>query len=165
LPLQIVDKVNKTEGFMEDLRAASEKLAGAWLALSSNVWRNRLMEEMTFHEFCICRLLHQSRKETHNATWLCRRTGILRSQMNRELGAMEAKGYLRRLRMEEDRRQVAILLLPKGESVYLRQREAILQLVDEIVARLGAENAAAVAGQVQLVVQTLQAVFEQKGKE
>ena len=78
---------------------------------------------------------------------------------------MEAKGYLRRLRMEEDRRQVAILLLPKGESVYLRQREAILQLVDEIVARLGAENAAAVAGQVQLVVQTLQAVFEQKGKE
>ena len=78
---------------------------------------------------------------------------------------MEAKGYLRRLRMEEDRRQVAILLLPNGESVYLRQREAILQLVDEIVARLGAENAAAVAGQVQLVVQTLQAVFEQKGKE
>lgn len=78
---------------------------------------------------------------------------------------MEAKGYLRRLRMEEDRRQVAILLLPKGESVYLRQREAVLQLVDEIVARLGAENAAAVAGQVQLVVQTLQAVFEQKGKE
>lgn len=47
----------------------------------------------------------------------------------------------------------------------MRQREAVLQLVDEIVARLGAENAAAVAGQVQLVVQTLQAVFEQKGKE
>lgn len=78
---------------------------------------------------------------------------------------MEAKGYLRRLRMEEDRRQVAILLLPEGESVYLRQREAILQLVDELVARLGAESAVAVAGQVQLVVQTLQAVFEQKGKE
>lgn len=150
---------------MEDLRMASEKLASAWLALSSNVWRNRLMKEMTFNEFCICRLLHQNGEGRVNATWLCRQTGILRSQMNRELGAMEEKNYLRRLRSEKDRRQVDILLLPAGEAVYLRQREAIMRQVDEIAARLGAENATAVAEQVQLVVQTLQTVFERKGKE
>ena len=148
---------------MEDVRCASEELVYAWQALSSSLWSNRLMKEMTFNEINVCSLLSRLRDQNVTATELCQHTGLLKSQMNRVLSAMEAKGYLCRMRSEADHRLVFLRILLKGESVFLQQREEILKLVEEVVREFGVDNTNVTAQMVQQVAKILRRVIN--GKE
>ena len=147
---------------MEDVRCASEELVYAWQALSSSLWSNRFMKKMTFNEINVCSLLNKWRDENVTATELCQHTGLLKSQMNRVLSAMEAKGYLCRVRSETDHRLVFLRLLPTGETVFLQQREEVLRLVDEVVREFGVDSTHVTAQMVQRVAKILRKVMNRK---
>ncbi len=122
----------------------NEQLLAAWVEMSTVVVNSRLVSELSYNEALVCRLLYQNLpiqdEKPLNATRLCEKTGMLKSQMNRTLGSLEAKGLVIRRRNEADRRQVLVTLNPNRTDSYQRQHREILALIDGIVDRLGEEE-------------------------
>lgn len=147
---------------MENIRESGEMLVQAWLALSSALWNSRVVYDMTFSEVSICNLLNRDPAKTSTATELCRRTGLLKSQMNRVLRAMESKGYLARVRSQSDRRVVHLRLTETGEAAYGREHKQIMEMVDRLVLKIGPEESQETALRVLRLAQTLQQVQEER---
>lgn len=148
---------------MDDLRCATESLVYAWQALSSSLWSNRLMGDMTFNEINVCSFLKKHPHADITATDLCEATGLKKSQMNRLLSDMEAQGYLLRERSDTDRRLVFLRLLPQGEAAYMHEREAIMCKVDHVVEVFGRDNALLTAQKVNELSHVLRDLMQPKG--
>lgn len=147
---------------MVRIRESGEMLVEAWLALSSALWNSRVVYDMTFSEVSICNLLTRNPSKTSTATELCRRTGLLKSQMNRVLRAMENKGHLARVRSQADRRVVYLRLTEAGNVAYQREHKQIMEMVDRLVLEIGPEESQETALRVLRLAQTLQRVQEEK---
>ena len=123
----------------------NEQLLAAWLEMSTVVVNSRIVSELTYREALVCNALykHLPRQQDAplNATRLCRLTGMLKSQMNRTLTALEKKGLVIRSRSSSDKRQIHVRFNTKKAQAYRRQHERILALVDSIVERLGQDTA------------------------
>lgn len=146
-----------------------EALLDAWLALSTTVVNTRLVKELTYGESLVCNLLSRgpsteggpsvskdcSGKGTLaadsadpipargvTATELCRKTGILKSQMNRILTSLERRGMVTRERAQNDRRCVIVTMSAEQASLYRAQHKQVIGIVHGIVDRLGPEQAA-----------------------
>lgn len=128
------------------MRDQNEELLRAWLHLSTTINNDRLTSELPYNEALLCNILYSNQQESPEriltATDLCRRSHMLKSQMNRTLQSMEEKGIILRHRSETDRRQVYITL-NKTSDLYRRQHESILTLVNRIADKLGPEQVAA----------------------
>lgn len=126
---------------MSDL---NEQLLDAWVTLSTTVNNDRLVSEMSYNESILCNILYRSQtlcpSTKLTATDLCRETGMLKSQMNRTLNAMEQKGLISRERSLADKRQVYITFLEDNFPAYQKQHEKLLTLVDAITTQLGAQK-------------------------
>ncbi len=122
----------------------NEILLGAWLKISTAINNSRLVSEMTYNESLICNILYRNSIEnpdmTLTATDLCNDTKILKSQMNRILTQLENKNLITRERSKEDKRRVYIRLTKEQSNAYLTQHAQILQLLDEIIEKLGEEK-------------------------
>lgn len=128
---------------MTNRELLSEELLDGWLAMSLAISNERLVSAMTFNESMVCNLLYRQQKKgllPLTATDLCSRLQILKPQMNVILNRLEKNGMIERIRSEEDRRNVHILLTEKGIPLYEEAHREILRLPEGLVERLGEEK-------------------------
>ena len=123
----------------------NEVLLGAWLKISTAINNSRLVSEMSYNESLICNILYRNATDHPDqfltATDLCTETKILKSQMNRILNQLEEKNLITRERSNRDKRKVFVRLTTEQSNAYLKQHEQILQLLDNIIEKLGEEKA------------------------
>lgn len=125
-----------------------EDLLHAWMAMEVCIRGNRLLSDLSMNEMLICNLLHRH-PEGVTATELCRRTKLLKSQMNHVLSSMEAEGLIRRQRDEQDKRSVHIYLQEAALPRYLREHRQVLGIVGRVCDELGEDEAARLAALMQ----------------
>ena len=120
----------------------NEQLLSAWLRLSSTVDNHRLVKGISFNEALVCNLLVHADREgkTLTAGDLCRRTNILKSQMNAILLSLEKNGVICRCQSQSDRRRIELRLQPRGMEGYLASHRHILSLIDRLIERMGADK-------------------------
>lgn len=123
----------------------NEVLLGAWLKISTAINNSRLVSEMSYNESLICNILYRNSTESPEkkmtATDLCSETRILKSQMNRILTQLEEKNLITRERSLVDKRKIFVHLSTEQSNAYLKQHEKILRLLDDIIEKLGEEQA------------------------
>lgn len=122
----------------------NEQLLGAWLRLSTSIVNSRIVPDMTYNESLICNILYNQSREAGaplTATHLCAMTGMLKSQMNRTLNSLEARGIILRERSTQDKRQVFVSMNPENSAEYIAQHNKILRAVDGLIERIGADRA------------------------
>ena len=123
----------------------NESLLRAWLKLSTSVVNDRVVSDLSYNEARICNILFREKvtnSQGHmTATDLCQETRMLKSQMNRTLGSMEAKGLICRERSEEDKRKVFVYMNPDHMGLYHDLHYKVMKLVDGIVAEIGEAKA------------------------
>ena len=61
--------------------------------------------------------------------------------MNRTLTSLEKKGIIERCRLESDKREISIKLLDNGTEVYQAVHQSNIDLVDNILERIGKDRA------------------------
>ena len=134
---------------------AGNKLLDAWLSLTSTLWNTRLVTSMTYNEAHVLGLLahHQDRPMT--ATDLIARTHLLKSQMNKLLTSLEARGHLTRERAQGDRRRIEIRLTPQGEAAYREEHRGVDAILSRLLDRIGEERALHIAGEINSVIAAL----------
>ena len=79
------------------------------------------------------RFLARANRYSRGPSALAEFLGTTKGTISQTLIALENKGYLRRLRGEQDKRSVILELTPSGETLLERDP---LRVVDEVVARL-----------------------------
>ena len=137
-----------------------EALLSAWLNLSANLWNERIVRNLSYNESFVCNLLVQQQKADPDAPWLtardlCRKTKLLKSQMNKTLNELENKGYILRQRFDSDRRLIYIRLTPEGLTQYLYEHEHILSVVSAVTNELGPEKSAQLAALMEETAQIM----------
>lgn len=122
----------------------NEVLLGAWLRLSTSINNSRLVSDMTYRESLVCNILYRNHilcpDRLLTATDLCKETKVLKSQMNRTINQLEAKNIVTRQRSHLDKRKVYIRPNMDQSSAYHKQHEKILELLDNVMKRLGEQG-------------------------
>lgn len=123
----------------------SERLLDSWLHLSMDLWNERFVSELSYNESLVCHLLYKQKVEHPDnpaltLMQLSHKTGILKSQMNKTLTALDEKGFITRRRSLEDKRIVYITLKEDNLTTYHIQHDEILKVVDQVVAKLGEDR-------------------------
>ena len=116
----------------------NEKLLQSWLRLTTRIVNSRIVPDMTYNESLICNILYnqsRSSEEKLTATHLCQMTGMLKSQMNRTLNGLEARGIILRERSTRDKRNIFVSMNPENTQEY------ILQAIDAMIERIGTDRA------------------------
>lgn len=100
-----------------------------------------MVKELSYNESLVCHLLYKAYLQDPNATMtatdLCRKTRILKSQMNRTLNRLEERGYITRARDSHDRRKVNIRMTAEQAGRFSIQHDNIIAIVDGVVERVG----------------------------
>ncbi len=126
------------------MKNLNETLLNTWLRLSTTINNPRLVSELTYNESLVCNILYQHTNKNQDspltATDLCRMTNILKSQMNRTLTQLESKHMITRERSSVDKRQIFITMNMEQCLSYERQHQQILQILDAVILRLGADK-------------------------
>ena len=128
-----------------------EELLEVWLRLTSVIDNQRLAASqaaagqyaLSFNEAMICGLLAKAQESGGclTASDLCRRTRILKSQMNSILRSLEGKELISRRKSQQDGRQVELQLLPEGEALYQESHRRSVALTGRLTDRLGEKEA------------------------
>ena len=130
------------------MKALNEEVLDAWLKLSTVVSNAKLVSDMPYNEALICNILYNNQNERPDtpltATDLCRKTRMLKSQMNHTLQSMEDKGIIQRIRSTQDKRQV-LLKLNVDSPAFKAQHEKSLLLIDAMIEKTGEERAGQIA--------------------
>ena len=146
------------------MSSLNERLLNSWIDLSLTIINERIVSELPYNESLICNIL--SRQERNHpgslltATELCQMMQMQKSQMNRTLTTMEEKGLISRERSCTDKRQVFIRLSENPESIYQRQHEMILGIVDQVIEKMGEEKAEMLAGVFSALAETAEEVLK-----
>ena len=122
----------------------NEKLLQSWLRLTTRIVNSRIVPDMTYNESLICNILYnqsRSSEEKLTATHLCQMTGMLKSQMNRTLNGLEARGIILRERSTRDKRNIFVSMNPENTQEYINQHDKILQAIDAMIERIGTDRA------------------------
>ncbi len=127
------------------MQNVNEKVLSAWLKLSTAICNEKIVSEMPYNESLICGILHRNAKENPDkkitATELCEKTNMQKSQMNRTLNMLEAKGLIFRKRSEKDKRQVFVTMNMDNAEIYEHQHKKVLHVVDKLLDKVGKEKA------------------------
>lgn len=132
------------------MREINERVLASWIRLSLAINNGRLVSDLTFNESVILRLIKINDRAT--ASWLCDKTGILKSQMNSILNKMAEKKLIIKERSVEDRRKVYIKADPACD-IFERQHEKIIAITEQITSRLGEKKCEEVIEIFDLVAQ------------
>ena len=123
-----------------------EELLAVWLRLTTVVDNQRLavscaadQPRLPFNEAMVCGLLYaaQASGESLTASGLCRRTRILKSQMNAILRSLESKGAISRRQSQADRRLVE---LPEGLALYRESHRRSVAMAGRLIDEMGEER-------------------------
>lgn len=135
-----------------------EKALNCWVELLLAINSQRMVKDMPFNEAIILNLLNKQAGTDLTATDLCEKTGMLKSQMNRTLNAMEEKGLIEKNRNDHDHRQFNISLSQQSQKIYDNLHHNVLDVVDRLVAQLSSE-------QLQQVIEVFEMVAGLARKE
>lgn len=126
----------------------SEELLEVWLRLTSVIDNHRVAasyasgeDRLSFNEAMVCGLLAREGDGALTASELCRRTCILKSQMNAILRSLERRGLIACRQDRTDRRRVALRLLPEGVALYRESHRQSIAIVDRLIGELGEDGA------------------------
>lgn len=116
-----------------------ERLLLSWLNMEMSIRGNRVLTDMSFNEMIVCNYLlrYQSRGERLTATDLCEQMHLLKSQMNSMIAGMETRGYVTRVRSDNDRRKSYVELTEAGEAEYRKEHQLIVKITQAIVDEIG----------------------------
>lgn len=129
----------------------NEQILTAWLELTNTINNQKMVAQLSLNETLVFRYLYLHQHEEVTATLLCQEIGMLKSQMNRTLTAMEQKQYISRVRSTKDKRQIHILLNPEMIITYQQEHQRILNIIDRFVERIGMEEATKALKSFQLI--------------
>ena len=138
----------------------NEKVLSSWVKMTTVINNDKITCSLPFNEAMICRYLYLNRNKNVIASQLCEWIGIQKSQMNRTLTNMENKNLIHRVRNEEDRRQIFVVLNEEMIEVYRKQHEDVLNIVDRICDELGEDKSKEVIEIFDLISKTAKDVFE-----
>ena len=80
-------------------------------------------------------------EEARNMTSVARSLGVTTGTLTIAVNSLVKKGYVERVRSEEDRRVVLVSLSEKGKKAYLHHRQFHEQMIEAIVEELSEEQA------------------------
>lgn len=140
-----------------------ENLLEAWIKMEMSIRGNRVLSEMSFNEMVVCHILlsYERKNAFLTATDLCDRMHLLKSQMNAMLTSMETRGYLVRVRSDNDRRKVYAEITDAGRAEYYREHQQVIQIMQAIMDAIGEENAAHLA----MMIQTATEIYQENVEE
>ncbi len=81
-------------------------------------------------------------EEARNMTSVARSLGVTTGTLTIAVNSLVKKGYVERVRSEEDRRVVLVSLSEKGKKAYLHHRQFHEQMIEAIVEELSEEEQA-----------------------
>ena len=81
-------------------------------------------------------------EEARNMTSVARSLGVTTRTLTIAVNSLVKKGYVERVRSEEDRRVVLVSLSEKGKKAYLHHRQFHEQMIEAIVEELSEEEQA-----------------------
>lgn len=123
------------------MKKINEEILEAWLKLTSTINNERIVNQLPLNETLICRILYQNQGKEITATDLCMMTKMQKSQMNRTLTSMESKNIIKRERSVQDKRRIFVTLNDDEIENYEKEHQRILNIVDQVVGRIGDDNA------------------------
>lgn len=123
------------------MKKINEEILEAWLKLTSTINNERIVSQLPLNETLICRILYQNQEKEITATDLCMMTKMQKSQMNRTLTSMESKNIIKRERSIQDKRRIFVTLNDDEIENYEKEHQRILKIVDQVVSRIGYDNA------------------------
>ena len=138
---------------MEDVK---EKALDAWLQLITAINTERIVTSMTFNEAVVCNILNRNKEQDFTATELCNKMKMQKSLMNRTLTSMEEKGWISRIRSTLDKRQVFVKWNEQANAIYEKEHQAVLNLVDRILSKVGYDKANEVIQMFSLIASVAQ---------
>lgn len=133
-----------------------EDLLMAWIQMEIVIKGNRLLNTLSFNEMIVCNVINSNDNVT--AALLCEKTQLLKSQMNRLLTSLEAEGLIERKVSPSDKRKIVITMTEKGQKVYSKEHEHVLNIVSCIERKMGKEKSEQLA---KLMIEAVTAI--QKG--
>jgi len=149
---------------MGERRNCQEQLLEAWMAMEVCIRGNRLLSEFSMNEMLICNtLFHQMQcgGEPVTATELCRKTQLLKSQMNRLLSSMEYNGLIRRERNPADKRESYVYLQESALPRYQKEHDHVLSIVGAVCSALGEEDTRALTALMHKAAATVNQMKEE----
>lgn len=123
-----------------------EQMLDAYLGLCTCLWNRRITSSMSFNEALVCYFISKAQdfgQPQVTATWLCEQTQIAKSQMNRILNGLQEHGMLCRSRSGTDKRQIILSLNPEKKSLFEREHQSNVQLVQRLQAKFGIQRSEA----------------------
>ena len=149
---------------MEKSKNCQEQLLEAWMAMEVCIRGNRLLSEFSMNEMLVCNTLYQRMRSGGapvTATELCRRTRLLKSQMNRLLSGMEYDGLISRDRNPADKRESYVYLKEEAIPRYLKEHDHVLNIVAAVCSALGEEDTRALAALMHKAAHTVNELKEE----
>ena len=131
----------------------NEDILEAWLQLNMAINNEKIVSKMPLNEMLIYRYLYQHQDEQITASKLCEVIDMLKSQMNRTLSSMEEKKLIYRTRSSRDKRRIYVSLNMENAFLYEKEHERILHIVDQLIERVGKENAEKALDLFRLIAQ------------
>lgn len=127
---------------MEEL---CERMLGAWIEVNGMLKDSRITQGLTYNEAVVMRLVYdQYRSDGVGRVAvgrIARETNMLKSLVNRTVGALCDQGYLLRERGERDGRNVFVRLAEDRLEDFLAVHRRSLALVRQIIDVVGPEDA------------------------
>lgn len=125
-----------------DLR---EQMLGAWIEVNGMLKDSRITRDLTYNEAVVMKLVYDRyRADGTGRTavgYIARETRMLKSLVNRTVGALCAGGYLIRERGEADGRNVFVRPVESRLRDFLAVHQRSLALVQQIIDVVGPEDA------------------------
>ncbi len=79
-------------------------------------------------------------RDPRNMSAVAKSLGVTTGTLTISVNSLVKKGYVERIRSEEDRRVVLVSLSPKGEKAYLQHEAFHKEMIDAVVARMDEEE-------------------------
>lgn len=150
------------------MRKTNEKLLEAWLSLTTAIWNERMVSNLSFNEILVCGLLYKQYKlkpeeQYLSVKYLVSQTNMLKSQMSKVINGLEDREIIEKVRFKKDRRFVYVRLLEKGVSEYEKEHKKIIGVVNAIIEQIGEEDVLKAIGLFDKVAITMRELNLSKG--
>lgn len=138
-----------------------EELLTAWLRLSAVIRNERIVKYLTFREVFILNILtHKDKDSFVTATDIIEITGMLKSQVNKVLTDLEEEGFITREKDKTDKRKIHIMITEKGEEIYKKEHDGILNILDKVCEKLGEKRIDTFVSEIYSIVDAIEAIYE-----
>ena len=117
-------------------------LIRAWVSLSSMLKNSRFTKELSYNEAIVMLLLYEAGEEPVSLKEITTSTHMLKSQVNRTVNALEAKGLLERCDGEGDRRVAYVRLRKEKIELFLQVHASTMAIARQISDIIGPEDTA-----------------------